>query len=200
MAEDSKPVASPDWISKTLATLDAISGYTYAALASACGLVLFLPSPLFGVDVSQVRRDWVGWIAVGMITFALLALAKIARAIHPVIANAVVARSARRALHMKQAEVLAHLDALSVEERYLLAHCLANNEKTIISNYLNGPLTMLVTKGIFRMAPNPIFTPMKMPYIIPDFVWAELQRRKAEFPPEDPNHRHERLRHGWMAR
>ena len=200
MAEDSKPSAPPDWVSKTLATLDAISGYTYAALAAACGLILFLPSPLLGIDLAPIRRDWGGWIVVGMIAVAFLALAKMARAVHPLIANAIVARSARRALNMKQAEILAHLDALSVAERNLLACCLANNEKTIISNYLNGPLTMLVAKGIVRMAPNPIFTPMKMPYIIPDFVWAELQRRRAEFPPEDSNQRRERQQHSWMAR
>jgi len=181
MADDSKPIAPPDWISKTLATVDAISGYTYVALAVAAGLILFLPSPLAGIDLGPIRKDWGGWIVVGMIAFALLAVARVARTIHPVIANARIARSDRRARTMRQADVLKHLDTLSVDERIILARCLANNERSIISNYLNGPLTMLVTKGLFQMAPTRLFTPMKMPYVIPDFVWAALQKRKVEF-------------------
>src|ERR1700680_1854890 len=133
MAEDSKPVAPPDWVSQTLATLDTVSGYTYVALAVAAGLILFLPSPLFGTDLSSIRKDWGGLVAVGMIVFALLAVAKIARAIHPMIANAWLARSDRRARTMRQADVLNHLHTLSLDERNLLARCLANNERSIIS-------------------------------------------------------------------
>jgi hypothetical protein len=199
MTEDSKAVAPPEWISKTLATLDAISGYTYAALVIACGLVLFLPSPLFEIDLAPLRSAWGGWVVVGMIGFASLTFAKIARAIHPLLANALVARSERRLLRANQAKVLIHLDTLSIDERRLLAECIAANQRGIVSNYLNGPLTLLVSKGIFQMAPNPIFTERKMPYIIPDFVWTELQKRKAEFPPEDPKERRERQQYAWMA-
>jgi hypothetical protein len=79
MADDARPIAPPDWISKTLATLDAISGYTYAALAAAAALVLFVPSPLGAIDLGPIRKDWGGWIAVCMVAFGLLAVAKIAR-------------------------------------------------------------------------------------------------------------------------
>jgi hypothetical protein len=37
------------------------------------------------------------------------------------------------------------------------------------------------------MAPNPIFTPTQVPYIIPDFVWRELQKRKAQFQYKEPS-------------
>jgi hypothetical protein len=181
MADENRPIAPPDWISKTLATLDAISGYTYVALAAAAALIIFAPSPL-GVDFGPIRKDWGGWIAACMVIFALLALAKIARAIHPMIVNEWIARADRRARAMEQADVLDHLSTLSLDERDILAYCLANNERSIVSNYLNAPLTMLVTKGIFQMAPNPIFTPMQVPYMIPNFVWRELQNRRAEFP------------------
>src|ERR1700691_4735319 len=141
MADESRPVAPPDWISKTLATLDAISGYTYVALAVAAALILFVPSPLDGIDLGPIRKDWGGWIAACMVAFALLAIAKIARTIHPMIANAWIARSDRRARTMRQADVLNHLNTLSLNERNLLARCLTNNERSIISNYLNAPLT-----------------------------------------------------------
>jgi hypothetical protein len=196
VAEDSKPVEPSDWVSKTLATLDAINGYTYTALAIAAGLILFLPSPLLGIDLSPIRRDWGAWIVAGVILFALLAVAKCARAVHPMIGNALLARSARRARNMRQADVLKHLDTLSIDERNILAYRLAKNERSMVSSYLNGPLTMLVAKGLFQMTPTPIFTATKMPYTIPDFVWTELQKRKEEFPlPETRNDGT-----GWMRR
>jgi hypothetical protein len=186
MAEDNKPVAPPDWVSKTLATLDAISGYTYAALAIAAALILFIPSSTFGVDLAPIRKAWGAWLFAAMIALALLAIAKVVRAIHPLVGKGLLALSARRARKMKRAEILSHLDSLSEEERNLLAHCVSTNQRSIIGNYLNGALTMLVSKGLFQMAPNPIFTPARMPYLIPDFVWAELQKRKAQFQYKEP--------------
>ena len=183
MTEDSKAVAPPDWVSKTLATLDAISGYTCAALAIACGLVLFFP-PLVGIDLAPIRNAWGGWISMGMIGFALLAAARMARAIHTVGANALATRSARRALELKQSVVLGHLETLSEDERKIIEWCVKNNQRGLVSNYLNQPLALLTTKGIFEVAPPLLFTPMKMPYLIPDFVWNELQQRKTEFAPK----------------
>jgi hypothetical protein len=56
MAEESKSVTPPDWISKTLATLDAISGYTYAALAIAAGLILFRPITRFDTELAPMSN------------------------------------------------------------------------------------------------------------------------------------------------
>ena len=198
MTEDSKAVAPPDWVSKTLATLDAISGYTCAALAISCGLLLFFP-PLLGIDLAPIQNAWGGWITAGMIGFALLAAARMARAIHTVVANALVVRSARRALELKQSEVLRHLDTLSDDERKILEWCVKNHQRGIVSNYLNQPLALLTTKGIFEVAPPPLFTLMKMPYLIPDFVWNELQQRKTEFTPKSTGNWREGLKHGRMA-
>jgi hypothetical protein len=186
MVEDSKPIAPPDWISKTLATLDAISGYTYAALAVAAGLILLAPVWQFGTELAPIRKEWGGWLFAAMIVFVLLAIAKAIRAIHPMIGNAFRAYTGRRKRRRQQAEILAHLDTLSEEERNYVAHFVANNERSTVGNYLNGTLTMLVSKGLFQMVPNPIFTPARVPYIIPDFVWKELQKRKTQFQYKEP--------------
>jgi hypothetical protein len=70
-----------DWISRTLHAFDAVSGYTFAALAVAGVLILRLPS-LLGIDLTPVRQSWGGWIVVATVAFSLLAGARILRVGH----------------------------------------------------------------------------------------------------------------------
>ncbi len=182
MAEEGNPISPPEWVSKTLATIDAISGYTYAALAVAGGVIIFLPSPIFGVDLGPLRKVWGAWIGAGTIAFAVLMIAKMARTFHTWVVSALIVRNARRAQGMREADVLAHLATLSNEERKLLARCLADNRRSVMGNHLNASLVQLASKGLFEI-PTQISTPMQMTYVIPDFVWVALQERKADFPP-----------------
>jgi hypothetical protein len=187
MTQENTPVAPPDWVSKALATLDAISGYTCAALAVAAGLILFIPSPLLGIELGPIRKDWGGFIASAMIVLALLAIARSIRSIHSIISKALLARSAQRARDGRKAEVLAHLDALSEDERNFMAYCLKNNQRSTVGNTMHGTVAMLAAKGLMLATPGgPAFSPAKMPCIIPDFVWVELKKRKALFRYKEP--------------
>jgi len=207
MFETGTPIAPPEWVSKLLATIDTVSGYTFALLAVACGLILWLPSPILGIDLNPVRLGWSAWIALALVFFASLSMAKVLRTAHAAARNASKRRSARREREAHVAEtarrrtdrerdILRHLDTLSDAERHLLARCIASGERGIVGSYINGPLVLLTSKGIFEMRPNPIFTPARTPYLIPEFVWVELQRRRNEFP-YDPNSAYSR--NGWMA-
>jgi hypothetical protein len=153
-------IIPPDWVSKTLATLDAISGYTYTALAFAGGLILFLPSPMFGIDLSPIRAQWSAWIGVGVIVFAALAIGKLVRTIHGTVASAWAIHKMQRGQKKRKAEVLAHLDTLSEDEKRLLSNCLADNRRSVIGNYLDAPLVRLPSKGIFEI-PTQISRPQQ---------------------------------------
>jgi hypothetical protein len=59
VSDERNQVASPDWVSKVLATVDSVSGYTFAALAIAGALVILLPSPIVGVDLAPIAADHV---------------------------------------------------------------------------------------------------------------------------------------------
>lgn len=68
----------PDWIARTLAILDALSGWVLLALTIALGVVLFAPTPP-GIDLEPIRRDWGGWIFFGQVVLGFLTLARFAQ-------------------------------------------------------------------------------------------------------------------------
>jgi hypothetical protein len=67
---------SKDWLTKALAALDAVSGYTTGALALAGLIILFLPSPIRDIDLTALS----GWLTALTVIFGLLTVAKLARA------------------------------------------------------------------------------------------------------------------------
>lgn len=120
MTDNQNPTSS-DWISKTLAAIDSVSGYTFSALAIAGALVLFLPSPFLGIDFSPIKKEYGGWIGAGVIACIALAMAKTIRSLHATIATAWLNHKAKRAQRFQQSDVLAYLDTLSEGEKlYLL--------------------------------------------------------------------------------
>jgi hypothetical protein len=58
---------------------------------------------------------------------------------------------------------------------------LASNEKTFVSDDTGGYARTLVAKNLV-LRPNQIYTVIDCVFVVPDFVWAELQRRREEFP------------------
>ena len=110
----SKPIEPPEWVSKTLATLDTISGYTFAFLALAGAFVLWNPSPFYGIDLAPLRSSWGGWILGGIVTCLCLAAAKVARGIHAAMAGVLSRRTDRRlseAAEKKERETKAAAEA-----------------------------------------------------------------------------------------
>lgn len=190
----------PDWIAKTLAILDALSGWVLLALTIALGIVLFAPTPL-GIDLQPIRRDWGGWIFVGLVVFGFLTLARFAQWAAATVRSAlqrqrerVEEEERRRQAHEReQAEVareqeeraqyksrvLAHLDTLSSEERDALKYLVEHNQRTDVGPLHFGVLHTLHTKGLLEVQAG-ILTPMRAPHTVPDFVWNALLVRRDE--------------------
>jgi hypothetical protein len=55
MAEDD-PSQVSDVVSKVLAAFEAVSGYTFVAIAAAGAIILELPSPFLGIDLTVGRK------------------------------------------------------------------------------------------------------------------------------------------------
>ena len=65
----------PDWISKTLSVLAALSGWFLLAMTVALAVVLFAPTPE-GIDLATIRQEWGGWIFAALVVFGCLAIAR----------------------------------------------------------------------------------------------------------------------------
>lgn len=138
-----RPIEPPEWVSKGLATLDAVSGYTFAFFALADGLILWGPSPFYGVDLTPLRSKWGDWLLAGSILRLWLAAAKVVRSLHGVAGRALSRRAeiraeesaARKDEKVKaaaKAEALERIkvrcSSLSEGDSYVIAFCLLNNQ------------------------------------------------------------------------
>lgn len=190
----------PDWIAKTLAILDALSGWVLLALTIALGVVLFAPTPP-GIDLEPIRRDWGGWIFFGQVVFGFLTLARFVQWAAATVRSArqrqrerVEEEERQRQAHKREeaevarekeertqyeSRVLAHLDTLSSEERDALKYLVENNQRTAVGVLVFGVLHTLRTKGLLEVQTD-ILTPMKAPHTVPEFVWNALLVRRDE--------------------
>ncbi len=190
----------PDWIVRTLAILDALSGWVLLALTIALGVVLFAPTPP-GIDLEPIRRDWGGWIFFGQLVLGFLTLARFAQWAAATV-RSILQRQRERAeqeerqrqAHEREqtelareqekraqyeSRVLAHLDTLSSEERDALKYLVEHNQRTAVGALHFGVLHTLDTKGLLEVQPG-ILTPLEVPHTVPDFVWDALLKRKDE--------------------
>lgn len=190
-------IEPPEWISKTLATLDAISGYTFGSLAVAGAIVIWSPPGLFGVDLGPLRATWGGYILVGTIAFACLAVAKVLRTIHASIdrrrrertardqaeARARQEREAEEAARQRSAEVIRRRCAsLSQGERSLVAFCLLENRQSIVLPMANAFAVQLVHKELLAEGGG---RPTGRVFTFPDDVWAHVTAQRDDFLPPD---------------
>jgi len=190
----------PDWIVKTLAILNALSGWVLLALTIALGVVLFAPTPP-GIDLEPIRRDWGGWIFFGQVVFGFLTLARFAQWAAATVRSALQRQRERveeeerqRQAHKREeaelaraqeeraqykSDALAHLDTLSSEERDALKYLVQHNQRTAVGSMYFGVLHTLHTKGLLEVASG-ILTPLRAPHTVPNFVWDALLERKDE--------------------
>ena len=179
----------PDWIVRTLAILNALSGWVFLALAIALGVFLFAPTPA-GIDLELIRQNWGGWLYLGLVVFGFLALARFAQWVAGTVRSAIrqrregIDREAELENEQQQQEehretVLGHLDTLSSEERDVLKYLVENNQRTAVGSMVSGALHTLYTKGLLEVAPG-ILTPLQASHTVPDFVWDALIERSDE--------------------
>jgi hypothetical protein len=83
MPDDGGANQAADVISRVLAVLDTVSGYTWLGIATAGLLALGLPSPIYGIDLTPLRDGWYGAAIAGFTILAsCLWIAKVLRVAH----------------------------------------------------------------------------------------------------------------------
>lgn len=85
--------------------------------------------------------------------------------------------------------VLARLNSLNDVEHRILSYLVHSNCQSFDYRNDDGDVQQLVGKGLLFTPPGQYNFHM-VPFIVPDFVWRELGRRRKDFsssaPPEDP--------------
>ncbi len=80
--------------------------------------------------------------------------------------------------------ILRHLETLSLKEKEIFGRLLATNERSFVATETGGYANTLIAKQLVAR-PAQIATLLNFVYIVPEFVWRELQRRKDQFPDSD---------------
>lgn len=77
--------------------------------------------------------------------------------------------------------ILLHLETLAPHEREILAYLVTRKERSFTAHADGQRASTLVAKGLVAPAERDIFFQMDRPFVVPDFVWRELMKRKDQF-------------------
>ncbi len=77
----------------------------------------------------------------------------------------------------RKQRILGHLDSLGPKESEYVEYLVSNNQKSFTCLHSDGTANMLVAKGLLKRGSGSV---LDLPHTVPDFVWAELKRRKEE--------------------
>lgn len=209
--DEGKPLEPPEWVTKALATLDAISGYTFGFLALAGAIILWAPSPLLGVDLSPIRAGWEAWLLAITILCFSLALGKMVRALHASIARGRRERARRQAAEGEERrkreeeeaargaradQIRRRCDWLSASEQNLVAFCLLERRQSITMPVSNPTVAQLVHKRL--LSPGGGGRMSATAFTFPDDVWEHIVSRGIDaFLPSDRGPHWERELRDW---
>jgi len=104
-------------------------------------------------------------------------------------AREVEERQEREAIEAGERQTLRYLDTLSTIEKEILSYLVTNNTQSFTDFMGGSRIATLVQKGLIVMGAG-VHSQMDWPYMIPNFVWAELQRRSEEFHSKNPHGPH----------
>lgn len=147
------------------------------AVALLCLLPLVLPYGWRdGLGIETIVAPYRGWIALVGIAALCFGVVQFIPAIRARWGQRRIRKNALRAL-----------DALSQEERLLLAYCLYRGRRTVLLHLTETPANVAAGLGhkyLMMMAAGS-HNVLAWPHTIPDFVWEELQLRRDEFVPQE---------------
>jgi hypothetical protein len=168
--------ADPRWLEILKA-----SGWHTTALTVACVVVLVLiKQQVIPTDGSPY---WVAVPIIGAVVFGCLSLAAIGKAIVPTVDPSTTIRRwwRRRAQQRSIRDYIPHMTA---KEREIIAYLLHHNQKVFQTTQDGGYAAPLIAKGIVwpvGMA-GQVFDANRVPFEIPDYVWAILVASRTTFP------------------
>jgi hypothetical protein len=167
---------------KILQTFDAVSGWTFFALALAGTVILVLPDAWGGNLLGDVRRTAVGPIFAGVIVAVFLTLAKVARSR--------ISRLGWNWLCMQCKIVLwrRRIDKLTAQEKAVLSWCLHNHSEKFRAAKFSVAARGLIDKQIvFSLGST--FSGDSWIYVIREDIWDMLQYLRQQIrdgaPPEN---------------
>ena len=155
--------------------------WVFCALAVFSGLLYHLIG--LGELPSLRRFDWLADTAfLATLFFSLLAIGSLVHLAANWTANFKRAHGARKA-------ILGRLNSLSENEHRILSYLVQANNQSFNYRADDWDVQGLVGKGLLRIAAGQ-HSFFAVPFIVPDFVWSNLRKRRHEFsaaaPPQEP--------------
>ena len=135
---------------------------------------------VMGVLYQSSSLKLVGGIS-GMITLAKI-LEALTNAIRPRIA-----RWRRRRLEQKAAE--GFIPYMTARDKAIIGYLLYRNQKMFLADKTGELAVSLIARGIIRNAlqHGQAFTPLQVPFCVPDHIWTVLERNRKSFPYTRPD-------------
>lgn len=128
-------------------------------------VLLFLPDDWAGpFSIKTIRdnyREWIGIATLAVFVFGIVQLIPVAQG--------------RLRERKKRKATLDSLPTLSPEERFLLAHCLSQQQTTLSIDVTDQWAKALVAKGIMETYAG-LGRPLSWPFTVRDFVWKHINR------------------------
>ncbi|MGB8313658.1 MAG: super-infection exclusion protein B [Aestuariivirga sp.] len=185
------------WLESVWLKILELRGEILAGIFAACIFILLFANGdyQYARDLSKEALVWIFLLAV--LTFFLI-LARMGKAIFDLVG----AWRKKRIEHSKAIEfqigVLKYLDTLSQGERAVLSYLVQKNQQSFNGDMTARNVVTLQQKNLIAIGSG-MMVQDDAPYIIPPFVWNELQARKAEFNTADLEGMHPWRDH-WMTR
>lgn len=145
----------------------------------ACVLIVFLANG-HAFYLNELPKLVLGVISALAILAFCLTLARLAKALFAVVKNWWNKRVLRSNTLKNEGKVLVYLDSLSEDERKVLSYLVQKNQQSFNADMTARNVVTLKQKHLIVMGAGAMDVD-DAPFIVPPFVWAELQVRKAEF-------------------
>lgn len=162
------------------------SGWQTSALTVACLVVLALVKA--GLIPTDGSPYWTAIPTIGAVVFGFLSLAAMAKTIVRVIGLRERFSGWRRR-RLERRSVLGYIPYMTDREKEIIGYLLHHNQKVFQTDEDGGYAAPLISRGIVRRSgvPGQVIDVRRVPFEIPDHVWAVLESHRNAFPCNGPD-------------
>lgn len=186
-----------DWLGSAWLKILELKMHLLVGTCAFCVFVLVLNDRGFSY-AHNLSPDVLGLMLLGAILTFCLIVTQVGKQIFDLI----LAQRKRRADISNALEfqkgVYKFLDTLSAQEREVLSYLVIKNQQSFNADMMAKVVVTLQQKNLIAIGGG-VMSQTDAPFIVPPFVWEELQRRKADFSKADLSGIHPWREH-WMTR
>ena len=185
-----------EWVTSIWLKILELRLHVLAAICAFCVLVILLNDGAFRY-AHDVSPGVLGLMFLGAVLTFCLIVAQVGKLLF----DFVMTWRKSRIQHIKAQEfqtgVFKFLDTLSAQEREVLSYLVLKNQQSFNADMMAKVVVTLQQKNLIAIGAG-MMSQRDAPYIVPPFVWDELQRRKTDFSKADLSGIHTWREH-WMT-